>query len=77
MNSAHSCERVPRSHPSARRGCAPSSWRSLRFEDREPKLLARIARSADCDVLLFGHTHVPWLLFKIALDGHCLQTYAA
>lgn len=31
------------------------------FEDRDPKSLARIARSADCDVLLFGHTHIPWM----------------
>lgn len=30
------------------------------FEDRDPASLARIARSADCDVLLFGHTHIPW-----------------
>ena len=30
------------------------------FEDRDPASLARIARGADCDVLLFGHTHVPW-----------------
>lgn len=30
------------------------------FEDRDPASLARIARAADCDVLLFGHTHIPW-----------------
>ncbi len=30
------------------------------FEDRDPASLARIARSADCDVLVFGHTHIPW-----------------
>jgi putative phosphoesterase len=30
------------------------------FEDRDPASLERIAAAADCDVLLFGHTHVPW-----------------
>jgi len=30
------------------------------FEDRDAQSLARIARSADCDVLLFGLTHIPW-----------------
>lgn len=30
------------------------------FEDRDPASLQRIAASADCDVLVFGHTHVPW-----------------
>lgn len=28
--------------------------------DRDPASLARIARVADCDVLVFGHTHIPW-----------------
>lgn len=30
------------------------------FEDRDENSLMRIAASADCDVLVFGHTHVPW-----------------
>ena len=30
------------------------------FEDRDENSLKRIAASADCDVLVFGHTHVPW-----------------
>lgn len=30
------------------------------FEDRDPASFQRIARSADCDVLVFGHTHKPW-----------------
>lgn len=30
------------------------------FEDRDEASLKRIARSADCDVLVFGHTHKPW-----------------
>jgi predicted phosphodiesterase len=31
------------------------------FEDRDPRSLARIARGADADVLVFGHTHRPWV----------------
>ncbi len=30
------------------------------FADRDPASLERIARGADCDVLVFGHTHIPW-----------------
>jgi predicted phosphodiesterase len=30
------------------------------FEDRDWRSLERIATIADCDVLVFGHTHVPW-----------------
>lgn len=30
------------------------------FEDRDARSLERIAASADCDVLVFGHTHKPW-----------------
>jgi predicted phosphodiesterase len=30
------------------------------FEDRDERSLERIADSADCDVLVFGHTHIPW-----------------
>jgi putative phosphoesterase len=30
------------------------------FEDRDVGSLQRIARGADCDVLVFGHTHKPW-----------------
>jgi putative phosphoesterase len=31
------------------------------FEDRDPRSLARIAQGADTDVLVFGHTHKPWV----------------
>jgi putative phosphoesterase len=31
------------------------------FEDRDPRSLARIARGADTDVLVFGHSHKPWV----------------
>jgi putative phosphoesterase len=30
------------------------------FEDRDERSLERIARAAECDVLVFGHTHKPW-----------------
>lgn len=30
------------------------------FEDRDPASLERIAKTADGDVLVFGHTHKPW-----------------
>ena len=31
------------------------------FEDRDERSLERIARAAECDMLVFGHTHKPWL----------------
>jgi predicted phosphodiesterase len=31
------------------------------FEDRDPRSLERIAQMADCEVLVFGHTHIPWV----------------
>ncbi len=39
---------------------SPRRMNEYLFADRDPASLARIARSADCDVLVFGHTHVPW-----------------
>ncbi len=39
---------------------SPRRMNEYLFADRDPASLARIARSADCDVLTFGHTHVPW-----------------
>jgi putative phosphoesterase len=39
---------------------SPRRMNEYLFEDRDPASLARIARSADCDVLVFGHTHMPW-----------------
>jgi putative phosphoesterase len=39
---------------------SPRRMNEYLFEDRDPNSLARIARGADCDVLVFGHTHVPW-----------------
>ncbi len=40
---------------------SPRRMNEYLFEDRDPASLARIARSADCDVLVFGHTHIPWV----------------
>ena len=31
------------------------------FEDRPARTFERIAAGADCDVLVFGHTHKPWV----------------
>ena len=31
------------------------------FEDKPAKTFERIAAGADCDVLVFGHTHKPWI----------------
>jgi putative phosphoesterase len=40
---------------------SPRRMNEYLFEDRDPRSLERIARSADCDVLVFGHTHQPWI----------------
>jgi putative phosphoesterase len=39
---------------------SPRRMNEYLFADRDPASLARIAKGADCDVLVFGHTHVPW-----------------
>lgn len=39
---------------------SPRRLNEYLLEDRDPESLARIARSAECDVLVFGHTHRPW-----------------
>jgi putative phosphoesterase len=39
---------------------SPRRMNEYLFEDRGDESLGRIARGADCDVLLFGHTHIPW-----------------
>jgi putative phosphoesterase len=39
---------------------SPRRMNEYLFADRGDASLARIARDADCDVLLFGHTHIPW-----------------
>jgi putative phosphoesterase len=40
---------------------SPRRMNEYLFEDRDPRSLERIAQQADADVLLFGHTHVPWV----------------
>jgi putative phosphoesterase len=40
---------------------SPRRMSEYLFEDRDPRSLARIARGAGADVLVFGHTHTPWV----------------
>jgi putative phosphoesterase len=40
---------------------SPRRMNEYLFEDRDPRSLARIAQSAATDVLVFGHTHKPWV----------------
>jgi putative phosphoesterase len=40
---------------------SPRRMNEYLFEDRDPRTLARIAQGADADVLVFGHTHKPWV----------------
>lgn len=40
---------------------SPRRMNEYLFADRDQRSLERIARAADCNVLLFGHTHIPWV----------------
>lgn len=40
---------------------SPRRMNEYLFADRDPRSLARIAQGADADVLVFGHTHRPWV----------------
>jgi putative phosphoesterase len=40
---------------------SPRRMNEYLFEDRDRRSLERIAQIADCDVLVFGHTHKPWV----------------
>ena len=40
---------------------SPRRMNEYLFADRDPRSLERIARDAHCDVLVFGHTHIPWV----------------
>jgi putative phosphoesterase len=40
---------------------SPRRMNEYLFADRDPGSLARIAQRADADVLVFGHTHKPWV----------------
>ena len=39
---------------------SPRRMNEYLFEDRDERSLERIAAGADCDILVFGHTHIPW-----------------
>jgi putative phosphoesterase len=40
---------------------SPRKVNEYLFEDKPARTFERIAASADCDVLVFGHTHKPWV----------------
>jgi putative phosphoesterase len=40
---------------------SPRRMNEYLFEDRDPRSLARIAQGAEADILVFGHTHQPWV----------------
>ena len=40
---------------------SPRKVNEYLFEDKPAKTFERIAAGADCDVLVFGHTHQPWV----------------
>ena len=40
---------------------SPRKVNEYLFEDKPASLYERLARGADCDVLVFGHTHRPWI----------------
>jgi putative phosphoesterase len=40
---------------------SPRKVNEYLFEDKPAKTFERIATGADCDVLVFGHTHRPWV----------------
>jgi putative phosphoesterase len=40
---------------------SPRKVNEYLFEDKPPRLYERLAASAECDVLVFGHTHKPWI----------------
>jgi putative phosphoesterase len=40
---------------------SPRKVNEYLFEDKPARTFERIARGAECDVLVFGHTHQPWI----------------
>jgi putative phosphoesterase len=40
---------------------SPRKVNEYLLEDRDARTFERIAQSGDCDLLLFGHTHKPWV----------------
>jgi putative phosphoesterase len=40
---------------------SPRKVNEYLFEDKPPRTFERIAAMAECDILVFGHTHKPWI----------------
>ena len=40
---------------------SPRKVNEYLFDDKPARTFERIAAGADCDVLVFGHTHQPWI----------------
>ena len=40
---------------------SPRKVNEYLFEDKPARLYERLAAGEDCDVLVFGHTHKPWI----------------
>jgi putative phosphoesterase len=40
---------------------SPRKVNEYLFEDKPAKTFERIAAGADCDLMVFGHTHKPWI----------------
>jgi putative phosphoesterase len=40
---------------------SPRKVNEYLYEDKPSRTFERIAREAECDVLVFGHTHQPWI----------------
>ncbi len=40
---------------------SPRKVNEYLFEDKPERTFERIVAGADCDVLIFGHTHKPWV----------------
>lgn len=40
---------------------SPRKVNEYLFEDKPDSLYERLARESECDVLVFGHTHKPWI----------------
>jgi putative phosphoesterase len=51
---------------------SPRKVNEYLFEDKPARTFERIAALADCDVLVFGHTHKPWVHeFGVVLFVNC------
>jgi putative phosphoesterase len=51
---------------------SPRKVNEYLFEDKPARTFERIAAGADCDVMIFGHTHKPWIhTFGGTLFANC------